>query len=95
MHQQPGGQSNGKQSTWTGERKKIQNEDRLRELGNTIKCNKIHIIGNLRRRERKGGREFEEIIAENFLNLGKETNPYPGGREPPTKSTQGYPNQDI
>ena len=40
-----------------------------------MKCNHIHIIGMLEREETGKGAEnlFEEIIDENFLNLGKET----------------------
>ena len=52
----------------------MQNEIRLGELSDTIKHNNICIImpeGD----ERERGLEnvFEETIAENFLNLGKET----------------------
>ena len=44
-------------------------------LSNTIKCNHIHIteIHEGEEREKKAGNLFEEIIAENFLNLRKET----------------------
>ena len=50
------------------------NEDRLRDLWDNIKHTNIHII---RVPEGQGGEKrpekiFEEIIAENFLNLGKE-----------------------
>ena len=53
----------------------MQNENRLRELTNSIKYNNIRIIGIPDEEERERGEEnlFEEIIAENFPNLGKET----------------------
>ena len=51
------------------------NETSLRDLWDNIKCNNIHIIGVSEGEEREKGAEniFEEIIAENFPNLGKET----------------------
>ena len=54
--------------------KKIQEyEGRIRELSDTIKCNNIWIIGFQRRKRRKGAESVhEEIIAENFPDLGKE-----------------------
>ena len=50
------------------------NEDSLRELWDNIKCNNIHIIGVPEGEEREKGPEkiFEEIIVENFPNMGKE-----------------------
>ena len=50
------------------------NEDSLRDLWDNTKCNNIHIIGVPEREEREKGPEkiFEEIIVENFLNMGKE-----------------------
>ena len=50
------------------------NEDILRDLWDNIKCNNIHIIGVPEGEEREKGPEkiFEEIIVENFLNMGKE-----------------------
>ena len=50
------------------------NEDSLRNLWNNIKCTNIHIIGVPEGEEREKGPEkiFEEIIAENFPNMGKE-----------------------
>ena len=55
--------------------KKIrQIENRLRELSDSIKCNSIQIIGVPGGEREKGGEGlFEEIIAENFPNFGKET----------------------
>ena len=55
--------------------KKIQrNEDSLRDLWDNIKPNNIHIIGVPEGEEREKGLEkiFEEIIVENFPNMGKE-----------------------
>ena len=48
------------------------NEDNLRDLWDNIKCTKICIIG-LPEEEREKGSEkiFEEIIVENFPNMGK------------------------
>ena len=62
------------QAEWERE-KKIQNENRLRELSDTIKHNSIHIIGiQQEKRERMGTENsFEEVIAENYPILGKET----------------------
>ena len=51
------------------------NEDSLRDLWDNIKHNNINIIGVPEGEEREKGPEkiFEEIIAENFPNMGKET----------------------
>ena len=50
------------------------NEDRLRDLWDNIKCNNICIIGVPEGEEKKKGSEkiCEEIIVENFPNMGKE-----------------------
>ena len=50
------------------------NEDSLRDLWDNIKHTNIHIIGVPEGEEREKGPEkiFEEIIAENFPNMGKE-----------------------
>ena len=49
-------------------------EDNLRDLWDNIKCTNIRIIGVPEEEEKKKGTEkiFEEIIVENFLNMGKE-----------------------
>ena len=49
-------------------------EDSLRELGDNIKRTNIRNIGVAEEEEKKKGTEkiFEEIIVENFLNMGKE-----------------------
>ena len=46
----------------------------LRELWDNVKCTNIHIIGVPEGEEREKGTEkiFQEIIAENFPNMGKE-----------------------
>ena len=49
------------------------NEDNLRDLWDNIKCTNIHIIRFPGGEERDGAENiFEDIIAENFPNLGKE-----------------------
>ena len=49
-------------------------EDSLRDLWNNIKCTNIRIIGVPEEEDKKKGTEkiFEEIIVENFPNMGKE-----------------------
>ena len=56
------------------EKRMNRNEDRLRDLGDNIKYTNICSIGVPEGEERGKGPEkiFEEIIAENFLNMGKE-----------------------
>ena len=50
-------------------------EDSLRDPWDNIKCTNIRIIGVPEEEEKKKGTEeiFEEIIVENFPNMGKET----------------------
>ena len=50
------------------------NEDSLRDLWDTIKHTNIRIIGVPEEHEKKKGfkKIFEEIIVENFPNMGKE-----------------------
>ena len=51
----------------------MQNESRLRELSDSIKQNNICIIGIPEEgREKWEESLFEDVIAENFSNLGKE-----------------------
>ena len=59
------------------EKRMKRNEDRLRDLWDNIKHNNILIIGVPEGEEREKGPEkiFEEIIAENFPNMGKEKPP--------------------
>ena len=48
------------------------NEDSLRDLWDNIKCTNISIIGITEEEREKGPEKiFKEIIAENFLNVGK------------------------
>ena len=53
----------------------LDHKEVFRELCNSIKWNSIHIIGVPEEEEQEKGAEglFEPIIAENFPNLGKET----------------------
>ena len=57
------------------EKRMKRNEDSLRDLLDNGKCNDILIIGVPEGKEGEKGPEkiFEEIIAENFPNMGKET----------------------
>ena len=55
------------------EKRMKRNEDRLRDLWDNIKCNNIRIIGVPEEEKEKGAEKiFEEIILENFTNMGKE-----------------------
>ena len=56
------------------EKRMKRNEDSLRDLWGNIQHTNIHIIGVPEGEEREKGHEkiFEEIIAENFPNMGKE-----------------------
>ena len=56
------------------EKRMKRNADTLRDLRDNIKCNNIRIIGVPEGEEREKGPEkiFEEIIVENFPNMGKE-----------------------
>ena len=56
------------------EKRMKRNEDRLRNLWDNIKHTNICIIGVPEEEERQKGPKkiFEEIIVENFLNMGKE-----------------------
>ena len=56
------------------EKRLKRNEGSLRELSENIKCTNIYIIGVPEGEEREKGTEkiFEEVIAKNFPNMGKE-----------------------
>ena len=56
------------------EKRMKRNEDSLRDFWDNIKHNNIHIFGVPEGEEREKGPEkiFEEIIVENFPNMGKE-----------------------
>ena len=57
------------------EKRMKRTEDSLRDHWENIKFTNVHIIGVQEGEEREKGAEkiFEEIIGENFLNMGKET----------------------
>ena len=48
------------------------NEGSLRDPRDNIKHKNIRFIGRRREREKRPEKIFEEIIVENFLNMGKE-----------------------
>ena len=57
------------------EKRLKRNEESLREIWDNVKCTNIHIIGVPEGEEGEKGtgkKIFEEIIAENFPNMGKE-----------------------
>ena len=56
------------------EKRMKRNDDSLRDLWDNIKCNNIRIIGvpEVEEREKGPKKIFEEIIVENFPNMGKE-----------------------
>ena len=49
------------------------NEECLRELWDNVKCTNIHITGMPEEREKGTEKIFQEIIAKNFPNMGKES----------------------
>ena len=55
------------------EKKNFKNEDSLRDLCDNVKHTIIHSTGVQEGEEIEAENIFEDIIAENFLNLGKET----------------------
>ena len=55
------------------EKRMKRNEDSLRELWDNIKYTNLHYWGARRRRKKGLEKIFEEIIAENFSNMGKES----------------------
>ena len=65
------------------------NEDSLRNLLDNIKCTNNHSLEIQEEEEREKGPEkiLEEIIAENFPNMGKEivNQPSPGSTRNPRK----------
>uniref|UniRef100_A0A8D1AUE1 L1 transposable element RRM domain-containing protein n=1 Tax=Sus scrofa TaxID=9823 RepID=A0A8D1AUE1_PIG len=77
MSKRGGGQMRRNYGCRTEKRKKIENklEESLRELWDNVKRTNIHIIGVPEGEEREKGTEkiFQEIIAENFPNMGKES----------------------
>lgn len=74
MYPWSGTQDNGKHASWTAKRKSLKNEDRLRDLLDKTSQTNIHMIGIPKEEKREKGIEnlFEEMIAENIPNIGKE-----------------------
>ena len=56
------------------QKKILHHERTIRELSDSLKHNNIHMIGIIKEEETEAGAEdvLEQIIAENFPNLGKE-----------------------
>ena len=54
------------------EKRMRKNEDSLRDPWDNMKDMNISIIGNLEDREKGPEKIFEQVIAENFPNMGKE-----------------------
>ena len=60
------------------------NEDSLRDIWDNIECTSIHITEGPKEEREKGPKNiFEEIIAENFSNMGKESRLSPGSTNSP------------
>ena len=57
------------------EKRLKRNEDSLRELWDNVECNYIHITGvpEGEEREKETEKTFQELIAENIPNMGKES----------------------
>ena len=68
-------QVDGKEENWGKKRKTKDQEERLREINDSLQRKNLHIIGVPENAERNRGWEsiFEQIKAENFPNLGRET----------------------
>ena len=80
------------------ERRMKRIEDSLRDLWDNIKCTNIRIIGVPEEEEKKKGTEkiFEEIIGENFPNMGKEVvNQVQEAWRVPYRINQGETRQDT
>ena len=77
------------------------NEDSIRDIWDNIKCTNIHIIGvpEWQDREKQPEKIFEEIIVENFPNMGKEIDTQVqeaqrvSGRISPRRNTPRHSNQ--
>ena len=76
--------------------------NRLRDLWDNIKCKNIRIIGvpEGEEREKRSEKIFEEIIVENFPNVGKEiatqvqeAQRVPGRIKPKEKHAETHSNQ--
>ena len=78
------------------ENRTVQREMRLRELSDYGKDNSIHIVGVPEGRENGVENLFEEIIAENVPNWGREKNIHiQETREHPSKSTKSGQHTNI
>ena len=79
------------------EKRRKRTEDSLRDLWADIKLTNIRIIGVPEEEEKKKGTEkiFEEIIVENFPNMGKEIVKSRKHRESHTRKIQGQTCQDT
>ena len=80
------------------EKRKKRIEDSLRDLLDNIECTNILIIGVPEEEEKKKGTDkiFEEIIVENFPNMGKETvNQVQAAQRVPYRKIQGETHQDT
>ena len=74
----------------------LQRETRLTELSDYSKPNNIHIVGVPEGRESGAENLFEEIIAENVPNWGRETNIHiRRTTEFPSKSTKSGQHTNI
>ena len=72
------------------EKRTKRNEDSLRDIWNNIKHTNIRIIGVPEGVEKGPEKIFEEITAENFLNMGKEiVNQVQEAQRVPGRKTQG------
>ena len=69
---------------------KLKKENCVRNLWDNIKHVNLHIVGIPKGEEKEEGieNEFDEIMAENFPNLRKETFNYKKHRGSPTRKTQ-------
>ena len=75
MNQWARRQNNGTYPEQKNEKIILNSEDNLRDICNNIKWNNIYITGVPEgdEREKEPEKLFEEIVAENILNLRKET----------------------
>ena len=56
------------------EKRMKRNEESLRELWDNVNCTNIHIKGcQKKKREKETEKIFQEILAKNFPNMGKES----------------------
>ena len=68
-------QVDGKEGSWGKKRKTKDHEERLTEINDSLRRKNLRLIGIPEGAERDRGPEsiFQQIIAENFPNLGRET----------------------